>query len=78
MRAGETARSGEPAEGLAGPTREALESLTGKSFATGEDWLRWWKSNAGKPIVLPPPKADPAKAPSEEPPEEKTGDPKEE
>lgn len=77
LRAGEAARAGDPAEGLAGPAREALESLTGKSFATGEDWLRWWKEQAGKPIVLPPPKAVPAETPPEEPADGKAGEPKE-
>ncbi len=77
MRAGESARSGEPAEGLTGPAREALETLTGKEFSSGDDWLRWWKEQAGRPIVLPPPKKAPAaEAPPEEPAEEKPGEPK--
>jgi HEAT repeat protein len=57
LRAGETARPGEPAERQAGVANEALETLTGKSFGKSDEWLRWWKENAGKPFVLPPPKA---------------------
>jgi hypothetical protein len=72
LRASETARSGEPAEGLTGETREALETLTGKNFATGDEWLRWWKENAGKPFVPPP-----AKVPAAEIPPAETADPAE-
>ena len=50
------------AEGLAGLTNEALETLTGKAFASGDEWLRWWKENSGKPFVRPP-----IKIPTEEP-----------
>lgn len=77
LRAGEAARFSEPAEGLSDPAREALVTLTGKEFSSGDEWLRWWKEQAGKPFVLPPPKKVPAgDAPPEEPAEEKTGEPK--
>lgn len=62
LRASETARPGGPAEGQAGVANEALETLTGKSFGKSDEWLRWWKENAGKPFVRPP-----IKVPTEEP-----------
>lgn len=56
---------------LAEQARAALRQLTGQEFAGGEEWLRWWKENAGRPIVRPP-----VKAPDEAtPPEETAGDP---
>jgi hypothetical protein len=69
LRAGENNELGEDA-------RQALETLTGQSFSTGDEWLRWWKENAGKPIVLPMPKKPAEEIPAEEPAEEKTEDPK--
>ena len=68
-------RAGENNE-LGGDARQALETLTGQSFSTGDEWLRWWKENAGKPIVLPMPKKPAEEIPAEEPAEEKTEDPK--
>ncbi len=49
MRTGESAGQGD----LAGDARQALLTLTGKSFDRSEQWLRWWKENAGKPFVPP-------------------------
>lgn len=31
----------------------ALESLTGRQFYGPDEWLAWWKQNAGKPIIKP-------------------------
>lgn len=31
----------------------ALENLTGRQFYGPDEWLAWWKQNAGKPIIKP-------------------------
>ncbi|MBI2516285.1 MAG: hypothetical protein HYV95_05155 [Opitutae bacterium] len=67
LRQAEADGSGETLITAAG---EALHNLTGKDLGRSDAWLRWWKENAGKPIVRPPPQP-----PAEEPPSEKsTGD----
>ena len=38
---------------LADTLRIALQSLTGQYHSSPEDWLNWWKHNAGKPILKP-------------------------
>jgi HEAT repeat protein len=62
-------RAGENNE-LGGDARQALETLTGQSFSTGDEWLRWWKENAGKPFVPPPSKVPAGDTPVEKPAEE--------
>lgn len=57
---------------FAGNIREALRNLTGLDHGGSNGWLRWWRENAGKPVIRPVPKN-----PAEEiPAEEKTEEPK--
>ena len=61
---------------LAGSIREALRNLTGQDHGGSNGWLRWWKENAGKPVVRPAPKNPPETAPAEESADEKSEEPR--
>jgi HEAT repeat protein len=55
-------------EDLLTEVRDALHHLTGREFDGSGEWLRWWKENAGKPIVRPPaPDAPPEEPAADEP-----------
>lgn len=56
--------------------REALRNLTGFDHGGSNGWLRWWKENAGQPVVRPAPKKPAETVPAEESPENDPEEPK--
>jgi HEAT repeat protein len=38
---------------LTEPLRRGLQDLTGQYHHSPDDWLAWWKQNAGKPLIKP-------------------------